>query len=100
MSAFPIHHARRARTARIVTAVETVADQGSCSMAQVALACLRARPVPIIPIIGARELSQLQDNLGSFDLSLSADQMKALEGGVLPGNEARPPARCVRWWMR
>jgi diketogulonate reductase-like aldo/keto reductase len=35
--------------------------------------------VPIIPIIGARELSELQDNLGSFDLSLSADQVKALD---------------------
>ena len=39
------------------------------SMAQVALAWLRHRPVPVIPIIGARKLSQLQDNLASFDLS-------------------------------
>jgi hypothetical protein len=48
-------------------------------MAQVALAWLRARPVPIIPIIGARKLSQLQDNVGSFDLSISADHLKALD---------------------
>jgi aryl-alcohol dehydrogenase-like predicted oxidoreductase len=37
------------RTARIVTAVNTVADQTGRGMAQVALAWLRARPVPIIP---------------------------------------------------
>jgi aryl-alcohol dehydrogenase-like predicted oxidoreductase len=67
------------RTARIVTAVKTVADQTGRSMAQSALAWLRSRPVPIIPIIGARKLSQLQDNLGSFDLSLSADHLKALD---------------------
>jgi aryl-alcohol dehydrogenase-like predicted oxidoreductase len=68
-----------ARTARIVAAVKRVADQVGRSMAQVALSWLRTRPVPVIPIIGARKLSQLQDNLASFDLSLSAEQMKALD---------------------
>ena len=67
------------RTARIVAAVKRVADQAGRSMAQVALAWLRSRPVPVIPIIGARKLSQLQDNLASLDLSLSAEQVKALD---------------------
>jgi len=35
--------------------------------------------VPVIPIIGARKLSQLQDNLASFDLTLSAEQLKTLD---------------------
>ena len=48
-------------------------------MAQVTLAWLRYRPVPVIPIIGARKLSQFQDNLGSLDLTLSAEQLKALD---------------------
>ena len=48
-------------------------------MAQVALAWLRYRPVPVIPIIGARKLSQLQDNLASLDLRLTADQLKTLD---------------------
>ena len=47
--------------------------------AQVVLAWLRYRPVPVIPIIGARKLSQLQDNLASFDLTLSAEQLKTLD---------------------
>jgi aryl-alcohol dehydrogenase-like predicted oxidoreductase len=67
------------RTDRVVTAVKAVSDQTGRSMAQVALAWLRCRPVPVIPIIGARKLSQLQDNLASFDLALSAEQVKALD---------------------
>jgi aryl-alcohol dehydrogenase-like predicted oxidoreductase len=66
------------RTDRIVAAVKTVSDETGRSMAQVALAWLRYRPTPVIPIIGARKLSQLQDNLASFDLTLSADQLKTL----------------------
>jgi aryl-alcohol dehydrogenase-like predicted oxidoreductase len=67
------------RTDRIVAAVKTVSDEIGRSMAQVALAWLRYRPVPVIPIIGARKLSQLQDNLASFELTLSADQLKTLD---------------------
>lgn len=67
------------RTDRIVAAVKAVSDETGRSMAQVALAWLRYRPVPVIPIIGARKLCQLQDNLASFDLTLSADQLKALD---------------------
>jgi aryl-alcohol dehydrogenase-like predicted oxidoreductase len=69
----------RRRADRIVAAVKTVSDQIGRSMAQVALAWLRYRPVPVIPIIGARKLSQLQDNLASFDLTLSAEQLKTLD---------------------
>jgi aryl-alcohol dehydrogenase-like predicted oxidoreductase len=67
------------RTDRIVAAVKTVSAEIGHSMAQVALAWLRYRPVPVIPIIGARKLSQLQDNLASFDLTLSADQLRTLD---------------------
>jgi len=67
------------RTGRIVAAVKAVSDQTGRGMAQVALAWLRYRPVPVIPIIGARKLSQLQDNLASFNLALSAEQVKELD---------------------
>jgi aryl-alcohol dehydrogenase-like predicted oxidoreductase len=66
------------RTERIVAAVKAVSDETGRSMAQVALAWLRNRPVPVIPIIGARKLPQLQDNLASFNLALSADQVTRL----------------------
>jgi aryl-alcohol dehydrogenase-like predicted oxidoreductase len=60
--------------------VKSVSEQTGRSMAQVSLAWLRHRTVPVIPIIGARKLAQLQDNLSSLDLQLSAEQMKCLEG--------------------
>jgi aryl-alcohol dehydrogenase-like predicted oxidoreductase len=67
------------RAARIVAAVKKVSDETGRSMAQVALAWLRYRSVPVIPIIGARKLSQLHDNLASFTLTLSDDQLTALD---------------------
>jgi aryl-alcohol dehydrogenase-like predicted oxidoreductase len=66
-------------TTRIVNAVKVVAAQLGRSMAQVALAWLRYQSVPVIPIIGARKLTQLQDNLASCNLGLSPDQLTALD---------------------
>src|SRR5258708_26115703 len=67
------------RAQRIVSAVKAVSDEVGGSRAQVALTWLRYRPVPVIPIIGARKLIQLQDNLASLDLQLSAAHLKALD---------------------
>jgi aryl-alcohol dehydrogenase-like predicted oxidoreductase len=67
------------RSERIVTALKTVAGQLKKSPAQVALAWLCHRPQPIIPIIGAKKIDQLRDNLASSDISLSAEQLKALD---------------------
>lgn len=67
------------RTARIVSAVKSVAEQVGRSMAQVSFAWLRSRSAPVIPILGARKVSQLQDNLASLDLELSAEQLKSLD---------------------
>ncbi|MCU1242801.1 MAG: Aldo/keto reductase, partial [Candidatus Acidoferrum typicum] len=73
--------------ARIISAVKSVSEQVGRSMAQVALAWLRHRTVPVIPIIGARRVSQLQDNLASLDMELSAEQLKSLDGAsrIEPG---------------
>jgi aryl-alcohol dehydrogenase-like predicted oxidoreductase len=67
------------RAAPIISAVKSVAEQTGRGMAHVALAWLRHRTVPVIPIIGARKVSQLQDNLASLDLELSAEQLKSLD---------------------
>jgi aryl-alcohol dehydrogenase-like predicted oxidoreductase len=68
------------RAAQVMSAVKSVSEQTGRSMAQVALAWLRHRTVPVIPIIGARKLAQLQDNLASLDLQLSTEQVKGLDG--------------------
>jgi len=67
------------RADKIVAALHKVSADLGRSVAQVALAWLRCRPVPLIPIIGARKLAQLQDNLASLDVTLSPDQVKALD---------------------
>jgi aryl-alcohol dehydrogenase-like predicted oxidoreductase len=67
------------RAARIVSALKSVSAQAGRSMAQVALAWLHYRMVPVIPIIGARKVSQLQDNLAGLDLELSTEQLKSLD---------------------
>ena len=67
------------RAERVVAAVKNVADEAGRSLAQIALAWLRYRPVPVIPILGARKLSQLQDNLASFELTLTAEQINTLD---------------------
>jgi aryl-alcohol dehydrogenase-like predicted oxidoreductase len=56
--------------------VDAVADEVGASSAQVALAWVRQRGT--IPIIGARTLDQLKDNIASVDLTLSDDHMAAL----------------------
>lgn len=67
------------RADRILAAVKAVSDEVGGSMAQVSLAWLKYRPVPVIPILGARKLTQLRDNLASLDLTLSAEQLKTLD---------------------
>jgi aryl-alcohol dehydrogenase-like predicted oxidoreductase len=67
------------RADRIIAAVKSVAAEVERSMAQVALAWLRYQAVPVIPIIGARKLTQLEDNLASLEVGLSAAQLKSLD---------------------
>jgi aryl-alcohol dehydrogenase-like predicted oxidoreductase len=64
---------------RVVAAVKAVSEETGRSMAQVALAWLNHRAVPVIPILGARKLPQLQDNLASLELTLSASLVKTLD---------------------
>ncbi|MGY2893802.1 aldo/keto reductase [Deinococcus sp. UYEF24] len=62
----------------ILGALRAVAEQVGRPPAQVALAWLAARPGVASILIGASSTSQLQDNLASLDLKLSADQLQAL----------------------
>jgi aryl-alcohol dehydrogenase-like predicted oxidoreductase len=64
---------------RIVATLKKISGETGCSPAQVALAWLRHREIPVIPIIGARRISQLQDNLDSLGLELSTTQMSELD---------------------
>ncbi len=67
------------KSLQVVLEVQAVAEETGRSMAQVAINWVRQNPVAqMIPILGARNLAQLQDNLAVLDWKLSDDQMKRL----------------------
>jgi len=64
-------------------AVVALAQEIGRTSAQVAINWVRQRPLvgaPIIPILGARSVAQLRDNLGALDFSLTAEQLSQLDG--------------------
>ena len=57
-----------------------VSSQVAKTPAQVAINWLLRRPGVTAPIIGARTMEQLEQNLGSVGWSLDEDQMGCLDG--------------------
>src|SRR5262245_22295614 len=68
-----------ARKEPIVREVVAVARDCGHSAAQVALAWLRQRRQPIIPIIGARKLTQVKDNLACVGVKLTSAHIDRLD---------------------
>jgi aryl-alcohol dehydrogenase-like predicted oxidoreductase len=64
----------------IVDELSRIGRSHGCSPARVALAWLLAQPSVTSVIIGAKRSEQLDDNLKSVDLALTAEDMKALNG--------------------
>lgn len=58
--------------------IERIAGTHGATASQVALAWSQARPGITSPIIGPRDLDQLEDNLASIDLSLSREDLDSL----------------------
>jgi aryl-alcohol dehydrogenase-like predicted oxidoreductase len=69
------------RILNIATVLNTVAERTDATAAQVALAWLRhgTTATPIVPIIGARTVEQLQANLGSLDIHLDDQTLRELD---------------------
>jgi aryl-alcohol dehydrogenase-like predicted oxidoreductase len=73
------------RAARCVEAMRPIAAAHGVSVAQIALAWLLAQPAVTTVIIGAKTLEQLDDNIASVKVRLSAEELKALdEASALP----------------
>ena len=73
------------RAFRCVDAMRPIAERHGVSVAQIALAWLLGRPQVSTVIMGARTPAQLQDNLGAAKLTLSGEDLKALdEASALP----------------
>lgn len=63
----------------ILDVAQAVAGEVDRPVAQVALAWLLGRPGVTSPIIGARSVEQLQQNLGALDVTLTAEQRTRLD---------------------
>lgn len=72
------------RNYAIIEAAESVAAELGTGVAQVALAWVLARPGVASPILGARTLPQLEGNLASLEVHLSAELMARLDAASVP----------------
>lgn len=70
------------RRMQLADQIVALAGEIGCTPSQLAIAWVQQRPwrgAPIIPILGARSLAQLQDNLGAMDVHLTPEQIDKLD---------------------
>lgn len=72
------------RALRIADVVRGVAAEIGRSPSQVALAWTLLNPAVSTPIIGARTVEQLEDNLGALDTTFTEDQQATLDRATAP----------------
>ncbi|GAB7536435.1 hypothetical protein BGC_26530 [Burkholderia sp. 3C] len=68
----------------VIREVEKIALARGVPMAQVALAWVLAKAGVSAPIVGASKTRHLDDAVAALDVSLSADEIKALEAAYVP----------------
>ncbi|GAA4203575.1 aldo/keto reductase [Streptosporangium oxazolinicum] len=71
-----------ARDHAAARAVLEVADELGVTAAQVAIAWTRTRSPAVHPIVGARDVKQLTDNLGAIDVVLPEEAVRRLEAAT------------------
>ena len=72
-------HRRREQEALRLLAAELAQKRGRKPI-HIALAYVLAQPFPVIPLIGPRNVAELEDSLSALDIRLTADEVKWLEG--------------------
>ncbi len=87
-----------ARNWQVLDAVGAVADETGKSYAQVALNWLLRQPSVTAPIIGARTMAQLEDNLGAAGWRLDEDHVRRLSEPGAP--EVTYPYRFIQQAQR
>jgi aryl-alcohol dehydrogenase-like predicted oxidoreductase len=66
----------------VVDLMRKIAEAHNASVAQVAIAWLLAKDAVTSVLLGATKLHQLEDNLGSADVTLSADEVAELDAAT------------------
>ena len=70
--------------ADVMEATRKVAEARGAEMAEVALAWLLSKPVVTAPIVGATKLGHLATALRALDVTLTDDEVRALEAPYRP----------------
>jgi len=78
------------RTWRVLDALRGIADAHGESMSRISLAWLGAQPAVSSVILGARTVAQLDDNLGSVDVTLTVEELATLGAASDPEPSAWP----------
>jgi aryl-alcohol dehydrogenase (NADP+) len=68
--------------------LRAVADQAGLSMTQLGLGFVESHPAITSTIIGPKTMDQLEDLMGSADVTLDADTLDAIDAIVPPGSDA------------
>ncbi len=70
------------RNLELLAALEAIAEDLGVTAAQLAIAWVASRGADIIPLIGTKRRERLAEALAALDLTLSADQLAAVEAAV------------------
>ena len=76
------------RNLALVEPLRELAERRGVSVAQLVIAWVLARGGDIVPLIGARNRTRLQEALGAIDVNLGADDLAAIERAVPVGAAA------------
>ena len=74
----------------LVQHVGEIAKEKSCTVSQLALAWVLARGGDVVPIPGTKRRTYLEDNAGSVDVVLSADDLRRIDQVFPRGSAAGP----------
>ncbi len=67
------------RNLEIADVVVDIADEIACTPSQVAVSWVRQQDGVIVPLVGARNLVQLEDNLGALNVTLDEEHLARLD---------------------
>ena len=81
---------------KLVELIRSIGERHGASPAQVALAWLLAKKPWIVPLFGTRSVTRFDENIGSLEVTLSADDIAELETGSAGVIGARYPDEALR----
>ncbi|HKQ12228.1 MAG TPA: aldo/keto reductase [Steroidobacteraceae bacterium] len=73
-----------ARNTQLIDAVTQLANRRGCTAAQLALAWVLSRGEHILPIPGTKRRSRLEENVAATRITLSAEELRALDALLSP----------------